>query len=199
MRSFVQLSCVLLLPLFAVGCGGSSGGPQPQAATTAGQPSVPSDPAARVVYEFLDAIRQGQPDSGRFLTPLALKTTQEVDFVFAPPASSTASFAVGEVIPGELPSEVGVLSLWKDVDADGKPYEEEIIWGVKLTDGQWQIAGMGFQTDPQANEPLMFSFEVKEDLLRAAQMASPSPEGQSTTPQPTDKVARDPFQQPAQR
>src|SRR5262245_48847394 len=122
-----------------VGCSGGGSAPAP---------GVPSNPAAKTVYQFLDAVRQNKPEAGQYLSPLALKLTQELDFVFAPPASSTAAFEIGDVISDEDPTQVGVLTYWRDVDADGKPFEEEILWGVKQVDGQWRICAMMYQPDP---------------------------------------------------
>ena len=164
---------------------------QSSAEALGGFSKIPDDPIARIVFDFLDAVRQGKNESKQYLTPLALQLIEKNDFTFAPPASPTAKFAVGEVIPGELPSEAAVLTVWSDVDPDGATHEEEIIWGLKQVDGQWRIAGMGFQPDADKEDLMMISFEVPEDLQRAVPGAPSKP---GTAPLPTDKVATDPFQ-----
>lgn len=189
------LAALLAMTVVCVGCGQSS---QPPATTAA---KLPEHPAAQVIYQFLEAVRQHRPESAQFLSPTALKHTQELDFVFAPAASPTAGFKVVGVNPGEQPSETYVLTYWSDLDADGQRIEDEIAWKVNDVEGQWRITGMVFQPDPEVDQLEAINFEDRESLARAARdiSAPQSPSDNPAAPLPTDKVARDPFQQPAQR
>ncbi len=163
--------------------------------------AAPSDPIALVVFEFLDAVRQGDTNAaGQRLTPLALKRTSEQDLVFAPPGSATARFKVGNVEMIDQEKAV-VDSVWTDLDADGKPHDEPTLWALKLTEGKWRISGM--MADMGAGEaPTPIDFENPESL-GAPKTASPSnvvgPSEAAPGQPATGEVARNPFEQPAQR
>lgn len=188
---------VLAVSSFA-GCGKGGDAGTVTAASTS--PTTPDDPVARVVYDFLDAVRQGNTDeASKRLTPLALRRTSELDMNFSPPGSATARFEVGDV---ELvsQSQAVVHSIWKDLDADGQPTEETIVWGLRMDSGMWRISGMMAQSEPDA-EPTVIDFENPEAM--AQERAQPAqvgpPAGNPNAPLPSDKVAKDPFQATTQR
>jgi len=203
MRHFAAL---LALPMiaFTPGCGQNAGSP-PAASTAGGAapvaalPPAPENPIARVTYEFLDAVRRG--DTARangLLTPLALQRTTELDLNFSPPGSSTASFEIGQVELVEQDKAV-VESRWADRDADGNLNQEQIIWALRLADGQWRISGMAAEIG--ADQPnVVIDFENPEAFIDApAPAKSAAPEGVAGGVTPQDRAAQDPFKQPLQR
>lgn len=210
------MRATLLATLAAItlsfGCGKSDATPSPtnvKAETDAAinqaaaqmAAGVPTDPIAKVVYDFLEAVRQGDTNAaGQRLTPLALKRTSEQDLVFAPPGSPTASFKVGGVT--KLDEEKAVVdSVWTDLDADGKPQDEPTVWALKRTDGQWRISGMLVQMG--ANEmPVPIDFENPETIgapKAAAPVTVAAPNAAAPAATTSGEVARNPFDQPAQR
>jgi hypothetical protein len=167
--------------------GRASGG---QGSTTTAAAGASSDRAARVVNQFLEAVRLGHTDNAsHLLTPLALKRTSELELSFSPPGSDTARFAVGEV---ELvdQSRAIVRSIWTDLDADGRPSDEHITWALKLNDGRWRVSGMAAEIGP-GQPPVVIDFENPQDLIH------PEPT-KTATKEPlrqASKQTRDPFQQ----
>jgi hypothetical protein len=163
--------------------------------------AVPSDPIARVVYEFLEAVRQGDTAmAGQRLTPTALQKTQEANLVFSPPGSSTAAFKVGDVEMIEKDKAV-VDSVWTDLDADGKPHSEPTLWALRLTDGAWRISGMIAEMDPN-EPPMVIDFENPETM--APQKPTPpanlvNEPTNSPKTKPASEVARNPFDQSSPR
>jgi hypothetical protein len=211
MRS--SLPVVLLSALFGlvVGCG-QSDAPNASTSTTsstapitadqvATSPGVPADPVAQVVYNFLDAVRQGNTAvASGLLTPLALQRTSEMDFVFAPPGSPTARFEVGAAEMVEKDKAV-VDSVWTDLDADGKPQSEPTLWALRMIEGQWRISGMAAEMGP--NQPLMvIDFENPETMVPQKPVDPPVIAGPAATQpgqQPSTDVARNPFDESSQR
>ncbi|HWB14068.1 MAG TPA: hypothetical protein VG826_32880 [Pirellulales bacterium] len=140
-------------------------------------PSSPAeagrDAAAEVVQQFLQAIKTGDDTkSNDLLTPLARQKTAEMDMAVAPMGSDSASFTVGQV---ELPEDGGgelahVESTWTDIDDDGQPRTDEILWVLRLEEQGWRIAGMAtkvFEDQP----PLLLNFEDPSDMRRKQQLA----------------------------
>jgi hypothetical protein len=95
-----------------------------------------------------------------------------MDMAVAPIGSDSASFTVGEV---ELPEEgngelAHVASTWTDIDDDGQPRTDEILWVLRHEEQGWRIAGMAtkvFEEEP----PLLLNFEDPTDMRRKQQMA----------------------------
>ena len=101
---------------------------RPQRPSPARPARVPSDPIARVVYEFFDAVRQGRTaEANQLLTPLALQRITAMDMNIAPPGSPTARFQVGRGQDASRTITRVVELTWTDLDADGKPYDEPIL------------------------------------------------------------------------
>jgi hypothetical protein len=199
MRSTWTLALAAMTLCGAVGCGNSET-PSPAAGTSAAAAGAPADPVSRVVFEFLDAVRQGNTAAAsQRLTPLALQRTSEMDLNFSPPGSATARFTVGSVRKVEADKAL-VESMWTDLDADGKPNQESIVWALRLTDGQWRISGMAAELGPD-QPPVIIDFENPESMVeREPAPSTPgAPATNPSAPRPTDKVAADPFQQSTPR
>ena len=191
MSRILSLLAVLCMLSATLGCGSES------SPSAAGGGSAPSDPVARTVYEFLDAIRIGdtQASSAR-LTSLALQRITENDMIFAPPASEQARFRVGQVQMYDADKAL-VASVWTDVDADGVPTDEHMTWALKLTEGQWRISGMAAQMGP-GQPPVMMDFENPGQLLNPPQQNTTAgqqqpQQGPDATPRQASQPAQDPF------
>lgn len=218
MRASLSALSAASVAALIVGCGGSSSTPPATvsagtASATGGQAAsstigaaalpaaVPTNPIAKVVHGFLDAVRRGDAQAaGEFMTPLALARTSESDYVFTPPGSATARFQVGaSAIMGE--GEAVVESVWSDVDADGKLQHEPIVWALKQTDGAWRISGM-IADMGEGVEPLTVDFENPETMVPQKPIEPSKVVDSTTSPpmgQPSGAVARNPFDQASQR
>ena len=136
-------------------------------------PAVAGPAAGEVVQEFLEAIKTGdETKSNDLLTPLARQKTAEMDMAVAPMGSDSASFTVGEV---EFPEEGGgqlahVASTWTDIDEDGQPHTDEILWVLRHDEQGWRIAGMATKVF-EDEAPLLLNFEDPTDMRRKQQLA----------------------------
>lgn len=138
------------------------------ATTSTGDPTE----AGNIVHEFLQAIKTGdEAKSNELLTPLARQKTAELDMAVAPMGSESASFTVGDV---ELPAEGGghlahVASTWTDLDDNGQPHTDEILWVLRREQVGWRIGGMAtkvFEDQP----PLFLDFEDPSEMRRKQQL-----------------------------
>lgn len=193
----------------SIGCGGSGTPPTtasssaPAAGGAGSAAAVPSDPIGLVVHEFLDAVRigQGENAAAKLLTPLALKQIQEQDLNIAPPGSPTARFEVKHVEMMPEGDRAVVQSIWTDVDADGKEYQEPIYCALRICDGAWRIHGMA-QEMGEGEQPMVIDFENLNALVEQQPAPETIPADRLANPtgeQPAASVATDPFNQPAQR
>jgi hypothetical protein len=176
-----------ILPLIALtlsaGCGSES-------ASDPATASAPSDPVARVVYEFLEAVRIGDTETASArLTPLALQRTNELDLNISPPGSPTARFKVGTVEMVDAEKAV-VECIWTDEDADGKSRDEMITWALKLNAGQWRISGMAADMGPD-QPPVVMDFENPSQLA-SRYSGGPAPP-KTETPLQAAQPSQDPF------
>jgi hypothetical protein len=182
MRSYSLLFAAIATLALSAGCGS-------QGTNNSTAASAPSDPVARVVYEFLDAVRVGDTEtSSSRLTPLALQRTNELDLNFSPPGSPTARFQVRAVEMIDAEKAV-VECVWTDEDADGKSRDEKITWALKLNAGQWRISGMAADMGPD-QPPVVMDFE------NPGQLASRFSAGQAPkaeTPLQAAQPTQDPF------
>jgi hypothetical protein len=167
---------VLALFLVPVGCAGCTGSKEADPQASAKSAPVEKEEASEgpddTVFSFLEAVRTGDDvGANDKLTPLAREKTAENDMVVAPPGSETARFEVGEV---ELLSaeesesdDAGahVACTWTDIDDDGEPHTDEIIWVLKQVDEGWRIAGMITKVFPD-EPPLILDFEDPQDMQR---------------------------------
>ena len=176
------LAFLLMTPMVGVlaGCGKSNSDQVAQTdnedtdqetAATVSAPEAAN--AAEVVHEFLTAIQKGdETTSNDLLTPLGRQKTAEMDMAVAPIGSESATFTVGEVeLPEEGEGELAhVASTWTDIDEDGQPHTDEILWVLRHEDQGWRIAGMAtkvFEDQP----PLLLNFEDPADMRRKQQLA----------------------------
>jgi hypothetical protein len=180
------MRCCLLALItltFVAGCGS-------QSTSESSATPAPSDPVARVVYDFLEAVRIGDTDTASSqLTPLALQRTNELDLNFSPPGSATARFQVGAVEMVDAEKAV-VECVWTDDDADGKPRDEKITWALKLNAGQWRISGMAADMGPD-QLPVVMDFENPGQLASRYNSAQTAP--QAETPLQAAQPSQDPF------
>lgn len=147
-----------------LGCGSAE---PPKPAAEAKGPVVPPE---KVVFAFLEAVRTGDDATAtKMLSPLARQRTSEKELEVAPPGSDTASFKVGEV---EAVGDGGahVASTWTDLDDEGKPHSDQIVWMVRQEDEGWRIVGMATRLFPD-QPPLFLNFEDPDDMIRKQQLA----------------------------
>ena len=172
--TFATLAVVSALLGMVVGCGQSAPQAGPAKTTSAapvGDQSISAQHAAQAVRDFLEAVRTGSDEKATaLLTPLARQKTSESSRAVAPPASDTAKYSVGEV---EMigPDAAHVASQWVDLDEQGKPVTEVLLWIVHKCDEGWRIAGMAAKPFPD-QDPLVLNFEDPEDMERKQQMAA---------------------------
>jgi hypothetical protein len=143
----------------------------------------------QAVYDFLEAVRTGNDQkAAEMLSPLARQKTAEKQMVVAPPGSPTAKFTVGKVKYKPDDKDGAYVSCtWSDVDDQGQPRSDEIVWGVRHEPEGWRIVGMVLQVLPN-EEPLVLNFEDPDDMLRKQQLLHDREVGQSdqqTGPQAT--------------
>ena len=183
MHKHLTMLLTISLLIVAQGCGNSSGDPSGQASTGS---SAPNDLIAQTVHEFLEAVRTGdtQIASAR-LTPLALQRISENDMTFAPPASETAKFTIGQVEMIEADKAI-VESIWTELDTEGQPYDEKMTWALRLGEGQWRISGMAAEIGPDQPAVVM-DFENPDQRV--------APSTAAATQQATRPAAQDPFRQ----
>ena len=165
-----------VLVLLVAGCGQQAGTDQSSANThkagsQAGddsQPVVKADGPAAAVTEFLEAVRTGNDEkAAKMLSTVARQKTAALNRNVTPPASDTASFAVGKV---DWVGENGarVACTWKDIDADGQSKTDEAIWVVRREPEGWRIVGVAAMVFP-GEPPVVLNFEDPEEMLRQQQ------------------------------
>jgi hypothetical protein len=154
------LAALVCATLLGGGCGRSTTGTD--------QASEPAGPDG-VIAEFLEAVRVGDDTkAAHLLTPLARKKTTEMEMVVAPPGSETAKFHVQGVEMVE--SGAHVTADWTDLDSDGRPHTDRIIWILRKEGEGWRIAGMATQVFAD-QKPLVLNFEDPADMLLKQQQA----------------------------
>jgi len=191
-RTFLLLLAVVLWTA-TIGCSmkDSSTAVQAQADEHAQDGNAPSDPIAQVVYDFLEAVRQGDTEhASAQLTPLALQRTREMDLNFSPPGSKTARFRIGAVEKIDADKAL-VESVWTDADADGQFSDEHITWALKQNDSQWRISGMAAELGPD-QPPVVMDFENPGQVAIPQNQAAPTAD--DATPRQASRPSSDPFQ-----
>ena len=165
------ISLVFMLAAIGLaGCGGSQTASPTNAKTVIAADSVSPDLAVRT---FLEAVRTGDDKkAASMLTPTARKKTAERDLTVAPPGSATAQFNVGDV-EYVTPEKDGahVASAWTDVDLEGKPNTNQIVWVLRKEDEGWRIAGMAIKL-LEGELPLILNFEDPDDMMEKQKKAS---------------------------
>ena len=152
------LAATIGVALLLTGCGSSESG---AAADAQG--------AEVVIGEFLAAVRKGDDKrASELLTQVARQKTTEMEMVVAPPGSDTASF---KVLESEVEgSEAQVGTDWTDLDADGRPRTDRIVWMLRHESEGWRICGMATRVFPDL-PPIVLNFEDPQDMLRKQQQA----------------------------
>src|SRR5688500_2277755 len=188
MRRLLGIAILAIGPLGLVGCGSESKetpSAEQTAATESGGAASADGPNV-AVFQFLEAVRTGDDKKAAdMLTKLARQKTEEMEMVVAPPGSATAKFEVGEV---EMIQDSGayVSSTWTDLDEQGQPHSDQIVWVLRKEPEGWRIAGMVTRL---FDNKLVLNFEDPEDMLRKQQLAeeemqrrSPHPPAQAQQP-----------------
>lgn len=160
MRALRWVSAAVVLTS-VLGCGSKTGD------VAALDPTSATPQAA--VKTFLTAVKAGDDASAeKMLTPLTIESIRKYEITVAPPGSDTASFEVGEV---EMVAEDGahVASRWTDVDDQGQPHSDNIVWMVRKEEQGWRIAGMAAVVFP-GEPPVFLNFEDPEDMMRKQQL-----------------------------
>lgn len=152
------------------GCGSSE---TPPTAATGANPAAKvaaaGDTPTDAIQTFLEAIRTGDDKAAdMMLTEIARVKTKEADLHVAPPGSKTAKFTVGrQNVNGK---EAHVESTWTDMDEEGKPQTDEIVWILKKQPEGWRISGMATELFPN-EDPLVLNFENPEEMMKKQQQA----------------------------
>jgi hypothetical protein len=164
--SWATLSA-LALAIGLSGCG-SSGAPAENKANPAESAMTTTTPPD-AVKAFLQAIKVGdEKTADDMLTKIARDETKKADLHVAPPGSDTANYKIGKhVIEGK---EAKVSSTWTDVDEEGKPQTDEIVWLLKQEPEGWRICGMATELFPD-EEPLILNFENPKDMIEKQEKA----------------------------
>lgn len=186
MRCYLVQFLALSLLAFPIGCGTAS------TSSNSAAGAAPNDPVAKVVFEFLNAVREGETEiASKRLTPLALQRTSELELNFSPPGSATATFQVGAVEMIDADKAV-VESTWKDLDADGEPQEEKITWALKLNEGQWRISGMAAELG-EDQPPVVMDFENPGQFALPSSVNEASNPNSPSAPRQASQPPQDPF------
>ncbi len=195
------LWCAFLLTAL-VGCAGSeSPSPATQAPSSATgsateQPAAATNPDTstpeRAVAVFLDAVRRGDDQvASSMFTPLAREKTAELDIQVAPRGSDTAKFDVGEVqYIDEAQTGARVKSAWTDLDPEGKPRTDDIVWMLRRAADGWRVAGMAAVVF-DGEDPLLLDFEKPEETLKKLEMLRTEMEQRSKMTASTGQTGSD--------
>jgi hypothetical protein len=142
------------------GCGQSTG--EPASATSGAGPEA-------TVSEFLAAVKKGDDKhAADLLTTVARQKTTEMEMVVAPPGSDTASF---KILESEVEgNEAQVGTDWTDLDADGRPHTDRIVWMLRKEAIGWRICGMATRIYPDM-PPVILNFEDPADMMAKQQAA----------------------------
>jgi hypothetical protein len=164
--------CVGLV-IAAAGCSKSSPDETADGGVPASQAAaVPSDPAARVVHEFLGAVLKADDQRiNACLTPLAVQRLTESNKRFPTFGADTTKFQIGEI--RKLTETQAFVQCWlTDVSPDGKTLNDEICCVVRLVDKQWRVCGMAFGA--AEGRPPVFDFESPPQPMTTPATAVPA-------------------------
>ncbi len=162
--------------LLALGCGKSNTEVEQSAAATGPD---------QAVAQFLEAVRTGNDvKAAGMLTPLARKMTDQNEMVVAPPGSDTARFTVCDV---ELvDGGAHVATDWTDLDGDGRPHTDRIVWIMRKEPEGWRIAGMATKVFAD-RDAIILNFEDPQDMMRQQQLAEEEIARRERNASPPDK------------
>jgi hypothetical protein len=177
MRQQISLLFAIVMLALSAGCGSPA--------------STGEEAIAEVVQQFLDGVRTADAETtNRLLTPKALEQTTAYDMEIAPPGSPTAKFEIG-AIEIVKPDRAVAETVWRDVDPDGKPFEDNMTWALKMIDNEWRICGMAAEIGPD-QEPIVLDFEDPTEILRLQKNRS-AQQTPGETPLQATQPPQDPF------
>jgi hypothetical protein len=178
----LTLGVALFLVVSAVGCNSGSKPEQATASNDTGSSAkdIPTDPAARATYDFLEAVVKADDKRvSQLLTPLAMQKIQASGKSIHLPGLDNYKFHVAQV---RYLSENDALVQCIGADhSGGKDVQEEHEWMLHKVDNQWRIAAIAFQPDPKGAD-MIYSFEHPEwgpipaQQFRARMMAAAQPQ-----------------------
>ena len=82
---------------------------------------------------------------------------------------------------------------WTDLDSEGKPRTDKIVWTVKHAGQQWRIAGMAAKVFPD-RPAIQLDFENPQEMLRQQQLIEQEATAQMQQQQRQAARPKDPFQ-----
>lgn len=139
-----------------------------QNADTGGEDHARLEAPAAALKEFLHACRTGDDRKAtEMLSTVAREKMAALNRNVTPPASDTASFAIGTV---DYVNHDGarIPCTWTDLDEEGEPKTDKAVWVLRSEQAGWRIAGVAVQVFP-GEEPLLLNFEDPEDMFRQQQ------------------------------
>jgi len=189
----ILLGWVLLLPL---GCSGPECDQAGSEAKESSQgPAKLTGPAA-TVDAFLEGARRGDDEAvAAMLTTTGRPKMAEYKLPYAPAASDTARFVLGEV---QMPNEqiARVACRWIETDPEtGKSHAQDATYLLRKEPAGWRIGGVArfvFPNEP----PLLLNYEDPEDMLRQAEMLKDEIARRAQASQPPAATARSPESAP---
>lgn len=195
-------SSLILLAVLATGCGKSEPTAVSElangAATAPTQQSPPTDPAARVAYDFLAAVLKGNEQQvTASLTPKAAQQLNEREQRFPMPGIDSTTFQIGEVRkPAENQALVQCLLI--DVSKEKPGTSEEICCLLRLVENQWRVSGLAFGS--AQGRPTILDFEAPptQPMLPTAPQVDATPAPAVGRPSPP-RMANETFAPPTSR
>ena len=161
-RIRLTFGITLLLVSSAAGCNSGSKPSEATASNGAADAAkdIPTDPAARATYDFLEAVVKADDKRvSQLLTPLAMQKIQASGKSIHLPGLDNYKFHVEQV---RYLSENDALVQCIGADhSGGKDVREEHEWMLHKVDNQWRIAAIAFQPDPKGAD-MIYSFEHPE-------------------------------------
>ena len=160
-------------------------------------PDQPEQGPQQTVFDFLEAVRVGDDVTAeKLLTSVAREKTSALDMQVKPPGSDTAEFEVGhvETLDG---SNGRVQTTWTDVAPDGNQRSDEIVWRVRIEEGEWRISGMEAKLFPDLDAMIM-NFEDPEEMIKQQKIAEKEIMRRLGNNESQTAEKKDPFQ-PARR
>ncbi|MFP6658958.1 MAG: hypothetical protein VB853_12315 [Pirellulales bacterium] len=157
----------LLSAVIFSGCGSDSSSTQTADGKLRESSLEVQPPAAQMIAEYLEAVRQGDAEAvNRLLTSTARRKTSEMNIAVAPPGSDTAEYQVGSVTAaGDSGRTLHVQSRWADFNQNNEKEVYDITWIVRQEAEGWRVAGMMGEFIP--GEPTMvFNFENPQEVIR---------------------------------
>lgn len=151
-------AALLIAGLLLPGCGGASD----SGASADGGPEA-------AVSQFLAAVKHGnEQQAAGLLTDVARQKTKDNQIEVAPPGSETASY---KVLESEVEGDAAqVAADWTDLDPEGQPRTDRVVWMLKKQGSDWRISGMATRVFPDM-PPVIMNFEDPVDMMAKQQAA----------------------------